>query len=98
MRRIGVLMAYADTDLEAKKWIAAFNRRIAELGWKAGSNVTIEYRWAGDAHVARSRSSGAGCGQEQIGTRLRDHQWRTRVADQGEPCRFCRAMRPRVTL
>jgi putative ABC transport system substrate-binding protein len=50
MRRIGVLMAYADTDLEAKKWIAAFDRRIAELGWKAGSNVTIEYRWAGDAH------------------------------------------------
>jgi putative tryptophan/tyrosine transport system substrate-binding protein len=50
MRRIGVLMAYADTDLEAKKWIAAFDRRIAELGWKAGSNVTIEYRWAGEAH------------------------------------------------
>jgi putative tryptophan/tyrosine transport system substrate-binding protein len=48
MRRIGVLMAYAETDLEAKKWIAAFDRRIAELGWKAGSNVTIEYRWAGD--------------------------------------------------
>jgi putative tryptophan/tyrosine transport system substrate-binding protein len=48
MRGIGVLMAYAETDLEAKKWIAAFDRRIAELGWKAGSNVTIEYRWAGD--------------------------------------------------
>jgi putative ABC transport system substrate-binding protein len=27
-------------------WVAAFLRRLAELGWIEGRNITIEYRWA----------------------------------------------------
>jgi putative tryptophan/tyrosine transport system substrate-binding protein len=28
------------------QWVAAFLRRLRELGWIDGRNVTIEYRWA----------------------------------------------------
>src|SRR5207237_6675900 len=29
-------------------WIVAFRGRLAALGWRDGSNITVEYRWAGD--------------------------------------------------
>jgi len=31
----------------AAQWVAAFLKRLRELGWIEGRNVTIEYRWAG---------------------------------------------------
>jgi putative ABC transport system substrate-binding protein len=46
MRRIGVLMGYAENDLEAKAWIKGFVEGLKKLGWIEGSNVWIEYRWA----------------------------------------------------
>ena len=46
MRRIGVLMGYAENDLEAKAWIKGFVEGLKKLGWMEGSNVRIEYRWA----------------------------------------------------
>jgi putative tryptophan/tyrosine transport system substrate-binding protein len=52
MRRIGVLMAYAENDPTAQSWIAAFRHRLGEAGWVPGRNVQIEYRWA-NADVAR---------------------------------------------
>src|SRR5262245_5082044 len=30
----------------AKPWIAAFEKRLQELGWVEGRNLAIEYRWA----------------------------------------------------
>ncbi len=41
---IGVLGA-SSADL-AGPWVAAFVKRLGELGWSEGKNVTIEYRWA----------------------------------------------------
>jgi putative ABC transport system substrate-binding protein len=29
-----------------RQWVAAFIQRLGELGWVAGRNVAIEYRWA----------------------------------------------------
>jgi hypothetical protein len=33
MRRIGVLMAYAESDPEAQVWVAAFREELLKLGW-----------------------------------------------------------------
>ena len=41
---IGVLGA--GTPLAWTDWIAAFVRRLGELGWSEGRTVAIEYRWA----------------------------------------------------
>ena len=45
LRRIGVLFGVAETDLEGHAWDAAFRKRLAELGWIDGRNVTVETRW-----------------------------------------------------
>jgi len=50
VRRVGFLISTAETDQEARAWITAFERRLAELGWADGRNVRIEYRFGeGDA-------------------------------------------------
>ena len=45
VRRIGVLMAYAESDLTAQSWLAAFRAALGKLGWTEGSNLRIELRW-----------------------------------------------------
>ena len=55
MRRIGVLMGYAESDPEAQAWITAFVQGFKELGWIVGRNVSIDYRFgAGDADRMRA--------------------------------------------
>jgi putative tryptophan/tyrosine transport system substrate-binding protein len=46
MRRLGVLMAYADNIPEARAWVAAFRGELQKLGWTEGGNVRIDIRWA----------------------------------------------------
>jgi putative tryptophan/tyrosine transport system substrate-binding protein len=54
VRRIGVLMAYAEDNPDGKPRLAAFAQRLQELGWTDGRNIHIEYRWsAGDAERTR---------------------------------------------
>jgi putative ABC transport system substrate-binding protein len=54
LRRIGVLMAYAEDNPDGKPRLAAFAQRLQELGWTDGRNIRIEYRWsAGDAERTR---------------------------------------------
>jgi putative tryptophan/tyrosine transport system substrate-binding protein len=48
MRLIGMLMAYAESDLTAQSWLAAFRGALSKLGWTAGSNLRIELRWSAD--------------------------------------------------
>jgi putative ABC transport system substrate-binding protein len=49
MRRIGVLMGYAESDSEGQAFVAAFREELQKLGWAENRNVRIDYRWAGDA-------------------------------------------------
>ena len=54
MRRIGVLMSYAEDDPDGKPRLAAFAQGLQELGWTDGRNIRIDYRWsAGDAERTR---------------------------------------------
>ncbi len=53
MRRIGVLMAYAESDREGQACVAAFREGLQKLGWTEGRNIRIDTRWAtpGDAEA-----------------------------------------------
>jgi ABC-type uncharacterized transport system substrate-binding protein len=58
VRRIGVLMPLAADDPEARARIAAFHRRLRELGWTEGHNIRIDYRWAlGDTGRIRAQAA-----------------------------------------
>jgi ABC-type uncharacterized transport system substrate-binding protein len=46
MRRIGVLMGFAESDHEAQSWVAAFREELQKLGWTEGRNIEIDTRWA----------------------------------------------------
>jgi putative ABC transport system substrate-binding protein len=46
MRRIGVLMGFAESDPAAQSWLAAFRDALTKLGWKEADNLQIEVRWA----------------------------------------------------
>jgi ABC transporter substrate binding protein len=55
MRRIGVLMGYAESDPEAKRFFAGFMQTLADLGWIDGRNLQMNVRWA-PGSVDRMRS------------------------------------------
>src|SRR6266478_5615666 len=39
VRRIGVLMGYAESDSDAQSWYAAFREELQKLGWTEGRNT-----------------------------------------------------------
>ena len=45
MRRIGVLMGYAESDSDAQARVAAFRDGLQKLGWAEGRNIRINTRW-----------------------------------------------------
>ena len=58
MRRIGVLMAIAESDLEGQARVRAFHQAMNDLGWTDGRNVRIDVRWAaGDADRFRAHAA-----------------------------------------
>ena len=48
VRRIGVLMAYAESDREAQTLVAAFRDGLQKVGWTEGHNIRIDTRWAAE--------------------------------------------------
>ena len=45
-RRIGVLLPYAQNDLEAKSHLSAFTQQLERLGWLEDHNIRIDARFA----------------------------------------------------
>src|SRR6267154_1026184 len=55
VRRVGVLMNAAATEMEYQSYLAAFIQGLRQLGWTEGQNLRLDVRWnAGDAGLART--------------------------------------------
>ena len=46
IRRIGALMLFAESDPELRIRLRSFEQALRELGWTAGRNLQIDYRFA----------------------------------------------------
>jgi putative ABC transport system substrate-binding protein len=58
MRRIGVLMLYAENDLEGQLRATAFRQGLEKVGWAVGRNVQIDFHWGlGDTDWIRSAAA-----------------------------------------
>jgi len=56
VRRVGVLMGFAQDDQESLARIGAFKQGLAAAGWIEGRNLSVDVRWAGP-NVARQREA-----------------------------------------
>jgi putative tryptophan/tyrosine transport system substrate-binding protein len=55
MRRIGVLMGYAENDPIGQVSVLRFRQGLEDLGWNEGRNLRIDYRW-GESDPDRLRN------------------------------------------
>ena len=55
IRRIGALLAFAESDLEGQANIAAFRDGLEKLGWTEGHNIQFDVRWGADESEPRQR-------------------------------------------
>jgi len=58
VRRVGMLMPFAEHDPEALIRVAAFSQKLDELGWVVGRNIRLEARWS-ESDADRTRKSAA---------------------------------------
>jgi ABC-type uncharacterized transport system substrate-binding protein len=56
-RRVGVLMALAQSDPEAQLRAQALEAGLRELGWVDGRNLRLDYHWVPDASRLRAQAS-----------------------------------------
>jgi putative ABC transport system substrate-binding protein len=55
VRRIGVLMSAAATEVAYQGYLAAFVQEMRRLGWREGQNLRLDVRWtAGDAVLSHT--------------------------------------------
>jgi putative ABC transport system substrate-binding protein len=58
VRRVSVIMGFAEADPVWQAYLATFRQRLHEFGWTEGRNVRFDYRFTGDS-AARMRSAAA---------------------------------------
>jgi len=49
VRRIGVIMGFAENDDVWQAYLANFRQGLQELGWTDGRNIRLDYRFTGDS-------------------------------------------------
>src|SRR5262249_19080137 len=49
VRRVGVIMGFAEDDEVWQAYLATFRRELQELGWTDGRNIRFDYRFAGES-------------------------------------------------
>src|SRR5262245_44706051 len=55
LRRVGVLMSYAESDKEGQAFVAEFRKGLQKLEWAEGRNIRFDYRWAALDAESRQR-------------------------------------------
>ena len=55
VRRIGVLLPYAENDAEAKSHLSALTQQLKRLGWSEDRNIRIDVR--SQSNIPHSRGS-----------------------------------------
>ena len=55
VRRIGVVMAYTESDPNGQVQVEAFRQQLQKLGWIEGRNIQVDFRYAAD-NPARIRA------------------------------------------
>jgi putative tryptophan/tyrosine transport system substrate-binding protein len=56
VRRIGVLVNFAQNDREGQASVSAFVTTLRQLGWIDGRNLRIDYHWsAGEAQRIKAQ-------------------------------------------
>jgi hypothetical protein len=54
IRRVGMLIGYAENDPETQARLAAFRQAFEQLGWTEGRSVRIDYRFAPASPIRRN--------------------------------------------
>jgi putative tryptophan/tyrosine transport system substrate-binding protein len=49
VRRVGVIMGFAENDEVWQVYLASFQKALQNLGWTDGRNIRFDYRFAGDS-------------------------------------------------
>src|SRR5215472_5803108 len=49
VKRVGVIMGFAENDEVWQAYLANFRQGLQELGWTDGRNIRFDYRFTGDS-------------------------------------------------
>ena len=61
VRRVGVIMGFAENDEVWQAYLANFRQGLQELGWTDGRNIRFDYRFTGDSEeLMRQHGRGSG--------------------------------------
>jgi putative tryptophan/tyrosine transport system substrate-binding protein len=55
VRRIGVIMGFAEDDAVWQAYLATFRQALQELGWTDGRNIHFDYRFSGESEELMRR-------------------------------------------